>query len=170
MYNKGPYQYSKLPYQIVKRVDVTDAEQTDGRMIGELLRTPAQAVARYCQRAFDAAGYRGLRPAHMSILIHIDHPPAGTRITDLADRAQMTKQSMGQLVTDFEAAGYVERVPDPTDGRAKIVRLTPAGWKMHEAAGPIVVGLEAIWAERIGEADFTELRRLLKKLNSALDD
>lgn len=139
-------------------------------MMGELLRTPAQAYQRYHQRAFDAAGYQGLRPAHMSILIHIDHPPAGTRITELADRAQMTKQSMGELVSDFEAAGYVERIPDPSDGRAKIVRLTPAGWDMHEAAGPIARRLEAIWADRLGEQDFAELRRLLKKLVAILEE
>jgi DNA-binding MarR family transcriptional regulator len=145
-------------------------DERDGRMIGELLRVPALAVQRYCHRSFDAAGYTGLRPAHMSILIHVDHPPGGTRISELAERAQMTKQSMGQLVEDFEAHGYAERVPDPTDGRAKIVRLTPAGWAMHEAAGDIVRGLEADWAARVGAEDFAELRRLLKKLIATLQE
>jgi DNA-binding MarR family transcriptional regulator len=130
---------------------------------------PAQAVVRHCHRAFAEAGYTELRPAHMSILQHVDHPPGGTRIGELADRAQMTKQSMGQLVADMERGGLVERVPDPTDGRARIVRLTERGWMMHETAGEIVRGLEADWANRIGGQKLDRLRQLLKELIAALD-
>jgi DNA-binding MarR family transcriptional regulator len=138
-------------------------------MIGELLRVPALAVQRYCHDAFKAAGYGGLRPAHLSILIHVDHPPGGTRITELAERAMMTKQSMGQLVADMETLGLVERVPDPTDRRATIVRLTEAGWRMHELAGEIVRGLEAEWAARLGGKKLAQLRRLLKELIATFD-
>ena len=145
------------------------ADQEDGRLIGELLRVPSQAVVRHVHRAFTAAGYAGLRPAHMSIFQHVDHPPAGTRITDLAERAQMTKQSMGQLVADLEAGGYLERVPDPTDGRAKIVRLTERGWTVHEEAGEIVKRLEADWAARLGGQKLDQLRCLLKELIATLE-
>jgi DNA-binding MarR family transcriptional regulator len=143
--------------------------ESDGRLIGELLRVPAQAVVRHCHRAFTEAGYTGIRPAHMSILQHVDHPPGGTRIGELAERAQMTKQSMGQLVADMERGGLVERVPDPTDGRARIVRLTERGWMMHETAGEIVRGLEAEWATRLGGPKLDRLRQLLKELIAALD-
>ena len=139
-------------------------------MIGELLRAPALAVQRYCHRAFTEAGYAGLRPAHMSILIHVDHPPGGTRITELAERAMMTKQSMGQLVADMEALGLAERIADPTDRRAKIVRLTDRGWAMHESAGEIVRGLEAAWAKRFGAQKLAQLRQLLRELTAALDE
>lgn len=144
-------------------------ERDDGRLIGELLRVPAQAVQQYCHRAFSEAGYTGLRPAHMSILQHVDHPPGGTRITELADRAQMTKQSMGQLVADMEKNGLVERVSDPEDRRAKVVRLTQRGWEMHEAAGEIVKGLEVEWEQRFGAENLVQLRRLLKKLIASID-
>jgi DNA-binding MarR family transcriptional regulator len=143
--------------------------ENDGRLIGELLRVPYQAVVRHISRAFTEAGYGALRPAHMSILQHVDHPPAGTRITELAERAQMTKQSMGQVVVDMESLGYVELVPDPSDRRAKIVRLTEAGWEMHEAAGEIGKALETDWGSRISSDDFDQLRRLLKQLIGALD-
>lgn len=139
-------------------------------MIGELLRVPALAVQQYCHRAFTEAGYAGLRPAHMSILIHVDHPPAGTRITKLAERAMMTKQSMGQLVADMETLGLAERVADPTDRRAKIVRLTDRGWAMHEAAGDIVRGMEASWAERFGAQKLDQLRQLLRELIATLGE
>ena len=141
----------------------------DGRLIGELLRVPSHAVVRHISRAFTEAGYGNLRPAHMSILQHVDHLPDGTRITELAERAQMTKQSMGHLVGDMERLGYVELIPDPADGRAKIVCLTEAGWEMHEAAGEIGKALEKDWGDRIGPDNFDQLRRLLKQLISALE-
>jgi DNA-binding MarR family transcriptional regulator len=126
-------------------------------------------VARHISRAFTEAGYGDLRPAHMSIMQHVDHPPRGTRISELAERAQMTKQSMGQLVSDMASLGYVELVPDPVDRRAKIVRLTDSGWEMHEAAGEIGKSLEKDWGGRIGADNFDQLRRLLKQLIAALD-
>lgn len=143
--------------------------EDDGRLIGELLRVPSQAVVRHVTRAFAEAGYPDLRPAHMSIFQHVDHPPGGTRITELAERAQMTKQSMGQLVGDMERLGFVERVVDPTDQRARIVRLTERGWEMHEACGEIVKGVEADWAWRFGAENLAELRRLLKALIATLE-
>jgi DNA-binding MarR family transcriptional regulator len=146
-----------------------DGTDKDKRLIGALLRGPAQAVVRYIHHAFAEAGYADLRPAHMPILMYVDHPPSGTRITELAERAQMTKQSMGQLVADMEQLGIVERIPDPTDGRAKIVRYTPKGWGMHESAIEIGKQLEADWSERIGAENFAELRRLLKVLTASLD-
>lgn len=145
-------------------------QDEDRRLIGALLRAPSQAVVRYIHRAFADAGYTDLRPAHMPILMYVDHPPNGTRITDLAERAQMTKQSMGQLVTDMERLGLVERIPDPTDQRAKIVRYTDRGWEMHEAAIEIGKSLEADWAARFGPENFAELRRLLKGLIAALEN
>ena len=146
-----------------------DVINTDGRMIGELLRVPAHAVQRSIHRAFTEAGYTGLRPAHMSILQHVDHPPGGTRITELAERAMMTKQSMGQLVADMEESGLVELTTDPRDGRAKIVRLSERGWEMHEAASEIGKGLEADWSSRLGAQKFQDLKRLLKDLIASLD-
>jgi DNA-binding MarR family transcriptional regulator len=146
-----------------------DGATSDGRLIGELLRVPAQAVQRSIHRAFTEAGYAGLRPAHMSILQYVDHPPGGTRITELAERAMMTKQSMGQLVADMELRSLVELTTDPNDGRAKIVRLTERGWEMHEAAGEIAKGLEADWSSRLGPQQFRDLRQLLKDLIASLD-
>jgi DNA-binding MarR family transcriptional regulator len=141
-----------------------DNTNDDRWLIGALLRAPSQAVVRYIHNAFAEAGYTNLRPAHMPILMYVDHPPNGTRITELAERAQITKQSMGELVADMERLGFVERIPDPTDQRAKIVRYTERGWAMHETAIEIGTRLEADWSARIGAENFAELRRLLKVL------
>lgn len=141
----------------------------DGRRIGELLRVPNQAVVNHCHQALNAAGFTDLRAAHMPIFMHIDHPPAGTTVTVLAERAQMTKQSMGELVGYLEKQGYVERGPDPADGRAKTVRLTDRGWAAHEEAPRVVRALEDHWAARLGEAKMRELRALLKELIATLE-
>lgn len=145
-------------------------ERDDGRRIGELLRVPSQAVVAHCHRALNDAGFTDLRAAHMPILMHIDHPPAGTTTTVLAERAQMTKQSMGELIDYMERQGYVERIPNPADKRAKIVRLTERGWQAHEAAPRVVLELEERWAARLGEAKMRQLRQLLSDLIATLDD
>src|SRR5439155_922056 len=71
------------------------------------------------------AGFPGIRPPHCQVLRGIE--PGGSRLTDLAAGAQMTKQSMGALVDHLEAAGYVERIQDREDARVKAIRLTPRG-------------------------------------------
>src|SRR6266498_3789818 len=73
----------------------------------------------------EAAGFTDIRPGHGCVFGTID--PQGSRLTDLAQRANMTKQSVGEATSDLEQRGYVERVPDPDDGRAKIIRLTERG-------------------------------------------
>jgi DNA-binding MarR family transcriptional regulator len=143
-------------------------DHPDGRRIGELLRVPSQAVVHFISGALARAGYADLRPAHMPIFIYLDHPPGGTRVTDLAERAQVTKQSMGELVAYLEERGYVERIPDPTDRRAKLVRYTPLGWTVHETAPAIALELEAAWADRLGRDKFDQLRSLLKELIASL--
>ena len=92
--------------------------------LGQLLLRSARlfdalAFARWSQR------HPGVRRAHLQLMPHLDLE--GTRITELARRAEITKQAVGQLVSDMEDAGYVERRPDPTDQRAKIVVLTRRG-------------------------------------------
>ena len=93
-------------------------------------------------------GYDDLRPADGRVFENLD--PGGTRITELAARAQMTQQSMSELVAGLEARGYVERRPDPADRRARVVRLTRRGGEMLRAALPIIDEIEAVWLRRMG--------------------
>lgn len=78
----------------------------------------------------------------------------------------LTKQTMGYLVNYLEGRGYVERVPDPEDGRAKIVRLTGRGREVVRAAQEIIARIEAEWAGHLGKARMAQLRRLLEDLNA----
>lgn len=140
---------------------------TGPRTIGALLRIPNNHVAR---RLYDglSALFPDLRQGHLVIFQHIDHPPAGTRLTVLAERSQVTKQALIEIVDSLEALGYVERVPDDADRRAKLIRLTAKGWDVHERAYAVVADVEAELAEAMGSREFEELKSLLARLTAAL--
>jgi DNA-binding MarR family transcriptional regulator len=94
------------------------------------------------------AGYAELRPAHACVFGTIR--PEGNRLTELAERADMTKQAVGEVVSELEAIGYVERVPDPSDGRAKIIKLTERGLAAWETGWGVVLAVQQRWEKRYG--------------------
>jgi DNA-binding MarR family transcriptional regulator len=85
----------------------------------------------------------------------------GSRITDIAKAQDVSKNAVGQLVSELEELGYVERVPDPLDGRAKIVRYTEMGVQLIGDAAVIGEGLNAEIAQIIGPRRLRELRSIL---------
>ena len=89
----------------------------------------------------------------------------GARLTELAEKAMMTKQAMGQLVDEVERLGYVERSPDPSDGRAKIVRFTPKGLELIRRGTEIGDTIQRRYASLIGEEKMGQLRELLEELH-----
>jgi DNA-binding MarR family transcriptional regulator len=107
-----------------------------------------------------------VRPAHGNVLQFLDDD--GTRVSVLAERAQMSKQSMAELVAHLERHGYVERVPDPADGRARLVRATARGRKTYAIASEVVAEVEAELTAQLGATDMRKLRALLERLNAAL--
>jgi DNA-binding MarR family transcriptional regulator len=123
------------------------------------------------QRDFDAElnarlrerGYPDVRLAHSALFAHID--PGGTRSSALAWRAGMTKQGMGQLVADLEKKGYLERVEDPEDGRAKLVSLTKKGRQHVRDAREIIGEIEEAYALRLGNGRLETLRAILEDLS-----
>ena len=143
------------------------AHQHGEPMIVALLRFPYQVAL---DSVFERlrAEYPDLHAAHLIIFQVIDHPPAGSRLTELAERAQTTKQAMGQLVDVLEQSGYVERIPDPTDRRAKQIRLTDRGWAVHERGGVIVAELQTAWANALGPGKLAQLLALLDELRTHL--
>lgn len=111
-------------------------------------------------------GFEDFRPAHGTIGQHI--ADRGSRITELAQLAQVSKPTVLYLVNDLERLGYVKRLPDPDDGRAKLVCLTERGAQAQQAARDVVTQIERDWSLLLGSQDFTELRSLLKRLHDAL--
>ena len=132
--------------------------------LGRLLREPFQEMTEHIHARLAEQGHPQIRVAHGNVFQFLDDD--GTRVSDLAARAQMTKQSMGELVAHLETHGYVERVPDPSDGRAKLVRPTASGQAVYPLAVQAIAEVEARWAERIGELKLRRLRRLLEELSA----
>ena len=136
--------------------------QSQPRMIGALLRIPFQAtVARVHQRLREA-GYTDLRPTHFALLQHLR--PEGMHVSELAHLAQMTRQSMGALVDYMEEQGYIERVADPDDRRAWLVRLTERGREVERIARKALAEMEAEWTHALGEERFAALASTLRDL------
>jgi DNA-binding MarR family transcriptional regulator len=115
-------------------------------------------------RRVEAAGIRDIRPGHGCVFGNIE--PEGSRLTDLAERAGMTKQSVGEMASDLERRGYVERVPDPSDGRAKIIRLTARGREVQALGRRVIDDVEREWAERYGEERLAALREALEAITA----
>ncbi len=132
-----------------------------------LLREPFRAGTEVLHRRFRERGHPEIRPPHGDVMQFLDDD--GTRVSVLAERAQITKQSMAELVVHLERLGYVERVPDPTDGRARLVRLTARGHETCALAGRLVGELEASWAAALGEPKLRQLKRLLAELWDAIE-
>src|SRR4051812_41786854 len=131
-----------------------------------LLREPFRVGTRMLHERFAERGHPAIRPTHGNVMQFLDD--GGTRVSVLAERAQMTKQSLAELVAHLERLGYVERVPDPGDRRAKLVRATPRGDELYAIAREVVAELDAEWTRRLGKAKMRQLRALLEELNAAL--
>ncbi len=95
--------------------------------------------------------------------------PAGSRLTDLADQAQMSKQSAGVLVDQLERLGYVRRVPDPTDGRARMIVIEQRGRRAAEVAMATLEEILAEWKAYLGTRNFTLLQQILDQLREITD-
>lgn len=122
------------------------------------------ALSEALREALPAAGFPDVRPPHCQVLRGIG--PDGSRLTDLASAARMTKQSMGALVDHLDAAGYVERVRDSEDARVKAIRLTPRGRDAAKAIAEIGTRIESEWAEKIGHRRLEQLREALTAITA----
>lgn len=142
-----------------------DFEHFSSAPMIRLLGVAFDQFAEELQQRIAAAGYTDIRPGHGCVFGNID-PEHGSRLTDLAERANMTKQSVGEVTSDLEARGYVERVADPSDGRAKIIRLTPQGREAVGIGRRLIDELETEWAERYGEARVAALREALETVTA----
>jgi len=129
-----------------------------------LLRDPWIAISERVDQRLAEHGHTHVRPAHGNVFIWLDDD--GTRVSVLAERARMTKQSMGELVAHLESNGYVERVPDPADRRAKLVRATASGKALYPIARAAIAEIEAGWAAALGDAKMRRLRELLEELDA----
>jgi DNA-binding MarR family transcriptional regulator len=130
--------------------------------IGRLLQRANRMFSEQATDMLRARGHTGLSLAHTTLLSHLDLD--GTRISVLAERANMTKQAMGQLVAELERQGYLTRTSDPSDRRASLVQFTEAGWRFLLDAAEIKRSIEGEYATVLGEKRLAELRASLELL------
>ena len=131
-----------------------------------LLREPFRTLSGQLMARLAERGHPEVRFAHGNVFQFLDDD--GARVSLLAERAQVSKQAMAQLVAHLEGHGYVERVPDPGDGRAKLVRATDRGRDVYAVAREFVAEVEARLTARLGEAKLRRLRALLAEVDAAL--
>ncbi len=129
--------------------------------IGRLLQLALRDFQSRCAEKLHARGYTQLSATHLTILSYID--PAGTRIVTLAERAGMTKQSMGEFIRELEAQGYVERSPDPSDKRAVMIKMVQSNTTFLADAYNIIAEIQSEYAATLGSGA-EQLRGLLKAL------
>ncbi len=131
--------------------------------IGVLLQQLSRDFERRARATLKRRGHTRLQPSHQVVLASIG--TRGCRLTDLARRAGMTKQAMGQIVDDLQRLGYVERTPDPADGRAKIVRFTSAGHDFVCDASETMARIWGEYASLLGDgAELDRLQQTLRRL------
>src|SRR5690348_1386208 len=126
-----------------------------------LLDAAAESVLVEFRKELEEAGYADIRPTHGCVFRFVRDD--GMRLTDLARLAGMTKQSVGELVDDLVNLGYVERIPDPEDRRAKLICLTDRGIEAQRVGFGLLGDIEGRWAERFGAARVKQLRKLLEE-------
>jgi DNA-binding MarR family transcriptional regulator len=135
------------------------------RPLPALLTEVKMAAVRKLHARLAEQGHPDVREGYGCVFGFIDMEH-GSRLTDLAESSGFTKQAVGEAVTDLERLGYVERLPDPTDGRAKIIKLTDWGVDAVVKGRRLFAEIEAEWAEQIGPELVESLRRAATQIAS----
>lgn len=133
---------------------------------GNLFRDPALAMQQLIADELARRGFADLRPALLAVGQHVG--AEGTRVTELAARAWLTKATVVHAVDELERLGYVTREPDPTDRRAKLVVATPRALKAERVAREVIADVRDAWAGLIGKKEMDALEGGLRHLRGAL--
>lgn len=135
--------------------------------LGLLMFIPYRSMEMRVMADLADAGFDDLTPAQAKVFQRIND--GGSRLTELAEAAQVTKQTAGFLVDQLEAAGYVRRVSDPSDGRARLVTFAPRGRRAVAVAGRTVARVEREWTDHLGAKRTQQLRATLSALCEITD-
>ena len=127
-----------------------------------LMEVVQEALFAEFRQELVATGYGDIRPTHGCVFRFIREEPL--RLTELATLAGMTKQSIGEVIDNLVELGYVKRVPDPQDRRAKLICLTERGEEAQKTGLGLFTKVEQRWAKRYGPERFAQLRELLEEI------
>lgn len=147
--------------------EALEASTRDRPHLGVLLQRVRREIDDEVSQRITRAGFDDIRPGHGTVFTFL--PLDGARLTELAARARMTKQAMGELVRELELLGYVERGTDPDDGRARIIRFTAKGRRADEVGILAIRDIEREWAAVVGSKEMDALRSTLMALLRSTD-
>lgn len=136
--------------------------------IGRLLTNALRHFEARVLQLLAEAGHHEVTASHINATRHLDLE--GSRLTDMARRAAMTKQSMSELVKQLQDKGLVGCEPDPSDGRAKLVHFTPRGLEWLRDFGVAVRKAEAEMAHAIGAEALQQVKAALGRYGPPRDD
>ncbi|HEY7340701.1 MAG TPA: MarR family winged helix-turn-helix transcriptional regulator [Ktedonobacterales bacterium] len=139
-----------------------DSIPFDRLMIGATLNLLSQAINRRIVETLHSQGFADYRPAFHPVFQWCK--PEGSRLSELAEMCGVTKSAMTQLVDVLVSLGYVERVPDPRDGRATLIRRTDRGWAVNRIASEVVEATQQEWSHALGPTDFAHVLEALRHL------
>src|SRR3954469_18142063 len=142
---------------------MSDTKHTRGHppLMG-LLDAATEAYLAEFRGELEKHGYEDLRPTHGCVFRFVRED--GMRLTELASHGGITKQSAGELVGELVELGYVERIADPADKRAKLICLTERGREAQRVGFGLFGEIEQRWAEHFGPERFEQLRELLEEI------
>ncbi|MGH3438490.1 MAG: MarR family winged helix-turn-helix transcriptional regulator [Sciscionella sp.] len=141
-----------------------DEQQID---LGVSLFIPYRYTEDRMFRALQEAGFDDWTLAQCRVFQRIS--PDGSRLTDLADQAQMSKQSAGVMVDQLARLGYVRRIPDPADGRARLIVIEQRGRRAVEVVTATADEIYSEWKAYLGTRNFTLLQQILDQLREITD-
>ncbi|MCW3011372.1 MAG: Winged helix DNA-binding domain [Solirubrobacterales bacterium] len=136
-------------------------EPTTYTALPHLLAQAKETFIREAHRRLHAAGYPEIG-GNGVVFRWLD--PDGSRLAEMVERSGMTKQAFGEHVSSLEQHGYVTRVPDPRDGRAKLVVPTARGLAARAEARRIFAELEAEWGAQVGAEQLATVRDVLSRI------
>jgi DNA-binding MarR family transcriptional regulator len=131
--------------------------------LGFLLAKATQRWNELLHDRFVAAGFAEVRPSYGSILVPLFEED-GLRMSELARRARLSKQTMTTMVPLLERDGLVVRRADPSDGRAALVFLTARGRRLEPVAAAILAELEQQARNLLGAKGVGEVKEALREL------
>ena len=132
---------------------------------GAYLRQLYDALVTNLHSRLAEDGYGDITPSHGLVFQYTEE--SGSRITEMASRAGMTKQSMSALVHQLEESGYLKRKNDPSDARAILFILTAKGQALKTKGQQINYQFEKKWEEQLGTTQYQKFRDMLKELTTA---
>ena len=159
-----------VPVQRMNDIETSDGEslEIDSSYLGLILMKLTHRFFRMHEEMANRSGVLGLRASFGGVLTNLATRPH--RLSELAEINRTRPQSMVKIINELESLSYVERVDDPSDSRAKLVRLTNTGRDMLNIARDTSNDIYDLYAGIVGEERLRNMLNTMTGLIHGLDE